>query len=351
MISQYFTENYGQNKPKNSNLKTMKKFIFFLFAVTIASCSSDENEKYISYTKVSTVTTGLFNPQFEYPTGLTIDQGGNIYVAGYQSSLIKKIDKNGAITNFAGSGKNEDTDGLGKDASFTVINALASDSKGNLYVAGADNNTLRKVTSEGLVSTISEIPHGVLGVYVDKKDNLYVSNGGSIIKFPPTGEASVLAGNINEWAASLDGTGANARFWAVSLMSMDSKGNLFAKENTNSEALRKITPEGVVTSFKVTVKSNGTSIPFSNLDDIQGICFDKNDNMYLSTVDNNILQVTPEGQGRFLFGTKERPLGYKDGSINEALTHGIGHITFDKDENLIIIENAKNGINVRKLSK
>jgi len=329
----------------------MKKFILFLFAVTIISCSSDDNEKYISYTKVSTITTGLFNPQFEYPTGLTIDLNGNIYVAGYQSSLIKKIDKNGVIKNFAGSGKNEDIDGPGKDAGFTVITALASDSKGNLYVAGADNNTLRKVTPEGLVTTISEIPHGALGVYVDKKDNVYVSNGGSIIKFPPMGEARVLAGNINEWAASLDGTGGNARFWAVSLMAMDSKGNLFAKENTNSETLRKITPAGVVTSFKITVKSNGTSVPYLDLDDIQGICIDKNDNMYLSTVDNNILQVTPDGQGQFLFEKEERPLGYKDGSINEALTHGIGHITFDENENLIIIENAKNGINVRKLSK
>lgn len=336
----------------------MKKIIFFFFTATMISCSSDsdnENKAIIKYDKVSTIAAGVFKSRDLFPTALTIDANGNIYVGSFESDQIRKVDKNGVVTTLAGSGKYSEinVNGQGEEAVFTTISDLRTDSNGNVYFSGSNDGTLRKITPGGLVSnylTKAQMGRPAFGYLFDKEDNLYVSDGGSILKFNSAGKSVILAGNPDAWGHT-DGIGKEARFTSLQFMALDSKGNLFVKENAGAEGIRKITPEGLVTTIKVTVKKDGVEVPYLNIEDAQGLAIDKNDIIYISIAENNILQITPDGKGKYLLGEGDRPSGYKDGLVGEALTSNIGRIAFDKNGDLIIIENGKNGINVRKLSR
>lgn len=92
---------------------------------------------------------------FYYPTSVVTDATGNIYVAEYVTNVIRKISTNGTVTTFAGSGKAGWVDSTGTTAGFNGPSGLAIDKAGNLYVADTYNNAIRKITPAGLVSTIA----------------------------------------------------------------------------------------------------------------------------------------------------------------------------------------------------
>ncbi|MBL0735913.1 hypothetical protein JI750_03380 [Flavobacterium sp. GN10] len=329
----------------------MKKIILLLLAVAGVSCSSDsEGNNYTTYQTVSTIATNVF-ATMQFPSALTMDANGNIYVASFESRIIKKTDKNGVVTTFAGSGKYEDSDGVGETASFTTISALSTDSQGNVYVLGSNDEAVRKITPNGVVSTFlkkSDIGSGTMGIFIDKNDNMYLSTGPGILKRTPAGELTLLAGDPIDASGARDGKGKEARFSSAAFMAMDSKGILYVKENMGAKGIRKVTPDGVVTTLIVTVKKDGVDEIYTNLEDAQGIAIDKKDNIYVSTEENNILQITPDGKATSMFGNER---GYKDGPIKDALINGIGRIEFDKNEDLVFIENRANGINIRKISR
>jgi sugar lactone lactonase YvrE len=87
---------------------------------------------------VTTFESGLNNP-----TAITTDLRGNFYVS--ETSLIKKISSSGAVSTVAGSAKEGITDGVGINATFSIISGLALDGKGNLYVTDTETNRIRKI--------------------------------------------------------------------------------------------------------------------------------------------------------------------------------------------------------------
>lgn len=89
---------------------------------------------------VSTFATGLV-----IPLGITIDDDGNIFVTDMGDNTIKKISSTGVVTILAGSGVIGSGDGTGILASFTSPFGLVADSSGNLYVADAGNDSIRKI--------------------------------------------------------------------------------------------------------------------------------------------------------------------------------------------------------------
>lgn len=118
--------------------------------------------------------------RFNRPTGIAIDISGNIYVADWLSNKIRKITA-GVVSTFAGRGGIGDLDGSSNVAIFNSPIGLTVDINGNVYVADRDNNKIRKITPEGVVST-----------FVSSKT---VSNDGSFIK-NPTGVALNASGTI-----------------------------------------------------------------------------------------------------------------------------------------------------------
>jgi streptogramin lyase len=83
---------------------------------------------------------------FNSPTSIAVDSSGNVYVADMMNDLIRKITPDGVVTTLAGSGTSGDTDGIGTAASFFSPYGIAADSSGNLYVSDSDNFLVRKIT-------------------------------------------------------------------------------------------------------------------------------------------------------------------------------------------------------------
>ncbi len=103
---------------------------------------------------------------FYRPNGIAIDNTGNIYIADEANHLIRKITSGGFVSTLAGSGSPGSADGMGTAASFYDPSGMAVDDLGNVYVAEYINCKIRKITPAGLVSTLagSGIPSSTNGI-------------------------------------------------------------------------------------------------------------------------------------------------------------------------------------------
>ena len=203
--------------------------------------------------------------RFNLPGGLALDAAGNVFVSDWDNFLIRRVTPAGVVTTLAGSpGAAGSTDGTGAAARLRNPNGLASDAAGNLYVADWGNHTIRRVTPAGVVTTLAGTPGfagsadgtgpaarftNPTGVAVDSAGNVFVADQGNqtIRRITPAGVVTTLAGQAGA-AGSTDGTGSAARFRSPSALSISPTGDLFVISGANGETVRKITAAGVVTT-------------------------------------------------------------------------------------------------------
>ena len=150
---------------------------------------------------------------FSVPLAVAADAAGNVYIADLGNNLIRKINVNGIVSTLAGSGAVGAANGPGIYASFSAPNGVAVDAAGNVYVADYGNNLIRKITPEGGVTTLagSGAPgfangtgtaasfYGPVGIAADAAGNVYVADYGNnlIRKITPNGVVTTFAGAGN----------------------------------------------------------------------------------------------------------------------------------------------------------
>ncbi len=213
--------------------------------------------------------------RFYYPAGVATDSSGNVYVADRSNSTIRKITPAGVVTTLAGlAGYQGSADGTGSAARFYYPFGVATDSSGNVYVADGGNDTIRKITPAGVVTTLAGLA-GITGsadgtgsaarfynpaaVATDSSGNVYVADtvNYTIRKITPAGVVTTLAGLAGSYG-SADGTGSAARFYYPFGVATDSSGNVYVAD-TDNHTIREITPAGVVTTLAGLAGSYGSA--------------------------------------------------------------------------------------------
>jgi sugar lactone lactonase YvrE len=197
--------------------------------------------------------------RFKFPGGIAVDASGSIYVADSGNHTVRKITPGGAVSTLAGVADQwGSADGRASHAHFNDPNGVAVDGEGNVYVADTVNQSVRKITPTGVVTTFGGF-NSPEGVAADAAGNVYVADTSShtIRKISRLGVITTLAGLAGSPGSS-DGTGSAARFndpWGVAV---DGGGNVFVADFGN-DIIRKITPGGVVTTVAGLAGSPGTS--------------------------------------------------------------------------------------------
>ncbi len=132
---------------------------------------------------------------FNYPQDVAVDKLGNLFVTDFGNNCIKKINKNGEVTVFAGSGVRGDADGLGRIAEFNDPIGITFDNGGNLLVADAGNNKIKKISPTGLVTTVASSFNYPNNMDVDAIGNIYVADtkNNQIKKIDTSGNVTVVA--------------------------------------------------------------------------------------------------------------------------------------------------------------
>jgi uncharacterized protein (TIGR03437 family) len=170
------------------------------------------------------------------PSGLAVDDAGNWYVADTANNRIRKITAAGIITTIAGTG---DAGPRGDNGSATLAQlngprSVAVDSQHNIYIADSGNNSIRKITPGGIISTVA-VQLGVQlkdpeYVAIDSKDSLYIADAGNgrVLKVTSSGLVSIVMLVLQPSAVTVDGNG-----------------NIYVSA---AKAISKITPTGALTT-------------------------------------------------------------------------------------------------------
>ena len=306
--------------------------------------------------------------RFNLPRGICADSAGNFYVADSYNQTIRKITAAGAVSTLVGSVALAGTlDGSGAAARFNAPLGVATDSAKNVYVADTFNHTIRKITADGVVSTLAGLAgtSGSLngtataarfsapyGVATDSAGNVYVAdtNNNTIRKITPGGTVSTLAGTAGTFG-SLDGTGAAARFDIPYSVAADSLGNVYVAER-GSSTIRKITPAGVVTTLAGlsgppggNIDGTGSSARFSSPN---GVATDSAGNVYVADTDNQtIRKITPAGAVSTLAGMGGTP-GSANGTGTAARFNYPTGVATDSAGNVYVADNGNH--TVRKVT-
>jgi sugar lactone lactonase YvrE len=224
--------------------------------------------------------------RFNIPWGIAIDIGGNVYVTDNGDGTVRKISPQGVATTFAGAaGQHGFVNGVGSAARFAFPTGVAVDEHGNVYVGDNGNGVVRKITSDGRVTTLGEgrAPRigGVGGLTIDQAGQIYLADyvNHTLIKFNAAGAMSIFAG-LSGVAGNADGVGTSARFNSPGAAAADASGNIFVSDDGN-HSLRRVTPAGVVSTI-----AGASSSPTLAIDQENGI---------LVVSDETLQRVSPSG--------------------------------------------------------
>lgn len=194
---------------------------------------------------------------FYYPAGIAVDILNNLYIADYGNNKIRKITPSGDVTTFAGTGVVGSDDGPALTSKFNGVTGVVVDAAGNVFAADYYNNKIRKIDINGDVTTIAGT--GAAGaddglgnvatfdapaiVAVDINDNLFITdeNNNKIRKITPDGMVSTYAGNgVNGFA---DGNASIAEFKNATGIAVDTNHNVYVADYGNNK-IRKINSYG-----------------------------------------------------------------------------------------------------------
>lgn len=313
------THSFKEGSQPSSLTKRFSQATLLLFAIGIASASEQLG------TTITTVAGGGVDGQLgdggaaksawlHKPNDVAVDGSGNVYIADYFNSRVRKVTPQGIITTIAGNGT-QGFNGDGIPASEATVNpaGLDVDAGGNLFVADFAHNRIRKISPSGVITTVagngnygfsgdgglatSAALHGPYDVAVDKNGNLFIADfvNQRIRKVLPNGVISTIAGTGESGYSGDGGPARSAKLWLPRSIAVDDGGNVYIAD-TENDRIRRIDAAGTIT----TIAGGG---PFGNdplgknvrLDAPTGVAVDASGYVYIAQAGHVLQMLSPAG--------------------------------------------------------
>ncbi|NQT70398.1 MAG: hypothetical protein HQ552_12545 [Desulfobacteraceae bacterium] len=236
--------------------------------------------------------------RFSSPYGVAVDSTGNLYISDSSNSRIRKVDSNGVITTAAGNGNYgySGDNGPATDARLYYPEGVAVDNAGNLYIADDSNHRIRKVDTSGVITTV--------------------------------------AGNGSGGYSGDNGPATNARLYYPRRVAVDNAGNLYIADYRNHR-IRKVDTNGVITTVagKGSKGYSGDNGPATDarLNIPQDVAVDSAGNRYIADTYNSRVRKVEMNPGFFIGAMA-------GGDIPFAEENGLGHIMSDSGRHKTTID-------------
>jgi len=232
------------------------------------------------------------------------DAAGNLYFSDPDNSHVRKVSAAGIITTVAGTGyASYSGEGLAVTNALNQPAALNLDRTGNLYIGDSGNSRIRKVATNGIMSTVSA--NYALGVFMDPAGNLFFSTLPKVFKVDTNGVIATVAGtNLASYCFGDGGLATNAELNLPADMVTDWAGNLFIMD-TGNDRIRRVGANGIITTYagcSVSGNSSGysgdggtaTSAQLSlggqPLPWLPGLAMDDGGNLFIADVGNHVVR-------------------------------------------------------------
>jgi sugar lactone lactonase YvrE len=299
--------------------------------------------------------------RFKRPRGIAVAPDGTLYVTDTENHTIRRITPAGVVTTFAGAaGRQGSADGTGEAARFSSPVGIALDTQGNVYVTDGENQTIRKITPAGSVTTLAgkagskgaadgtgeaarfNYPHGIA---VAGNGTVYVADtkNHSIRQISTSGAVTTWAGAAGQKGAG-DGPNAAARFYNPAGLAIDEAGTLYVADNGN-HTIRAIEPAGGVRTLAGLAGKNGRTDgagAVARFDTPNGIAVDARGNLYVADyINSTVRHITPAGEVTTLAGSA-RSWGSRDGTGPDARFEFPFGVAVGATGNLIYIADTSN---------
>lgn len=293
------------------------------------------------------------------PVDVALAANGNLFVSDYATNVIQSINASGVASVFAGypyalgSG-----DGIGTGALFLLPTYMVVGPGGNLFVTDSGNGNIRRITPDGVVTTVAGSAanqgyrdgagtgawfNSPFGIGADTAGNLYVADtGNSVIrKITPDGTVTTLAG-MAKVRGSADGTGASALFNQPTGIAVDGNGIIYVSDSFN-QTIRSVTPAGIVTTLAGmpgVVGFNNGKAANALFNYPQGLAVDGSGNVYVADTGNSTIRVIRSGGTVATLAGQPLTAGLKDGTGANAWFNQPTGLRLDGSGNLYVVDSG-----------
>lgn len=307
------------------------------------------------------------------PSGVAVDLAGNVYVADAYNHRVRKIAKTGTISTIAGKGTAgfSGNDGAATAAELKNPTGVAVDNAGNVYVLDFGNNCIRKITTSGNI--VAYAGDGALGfagdggaataaklyqpagMYMDAANNLFIADGFNhrVRKVDAAGVITTVAGS-GVMGSSGDGGGAlSAKLNAAAGVGTDASGNIYIADKSNHR-IRKVDASGTISTLAgndtAGYTGDGGTATAAKLNKPLSIKADAAGNLYVVDMGNNrIRKIAADGTIATIAGTTAVGYSGDGGPATAAAFTWPADVALDTAGNIYIADQGNNCI--RKISK
>ncbi len=237
------------------------------------------------------------NASLNLPSGLTFDSAGNLFIADTVNSRIRKVGTNGIISTVAGNGVfgAPSNGGAATNSKIGFSYSVAVDAVGNLFVADTLSSfgPIHKVDTNGIITSANSYSGGSFGVALDSVGGLYIAYSVvSVVRTLSTnGVSSTVTGSLSNPGFSGDGGPAtSAKVNSPKSLAADASGNIFISDTGNNR-IRKVNTNNIITTIAGSgafgYSGDGGPAINASLAAPFGVCLDSGGNVYFADANNN----------------------------------------------------------------